>query len=347
MSRGARRTDRQSLVILNRVRDVFLSKGILNEPLIVAVSGGGDSMALLTMLASLQTALELRLHVAHFDHQLRPGSADDAQWLADYCRRKGFDFCCGTPDVPPPKSHIEAWARTQRYRFLEARAKQAGARWIAVAHTANDQAETVLHHVLRGTGLKGASGIPVTRRLRSGARLIRPCLMLTRTELKAWLEEQGVPFRNDPSNDDPRFTRNRLRHSLMPLIEEHFNPKASLALYRLAEQSQAVAHLIRLQARRLLRTALLDQSETHVRLSGEPFARRNSVVVREAAVVLWSRQHWPRVGMSAEHWKRIGQLLRGRGPLRIELPGGISGVRRGSLVAFERTVPPSPPDPAG
>ena len=338
MNRAARRTDRHTAHVVNRVQEVLLSKRIQNHPLIVAVSGGADSVALLTALALLRRPLDLRLHVAHFDHRLRPDSADDAKWLEDYCRRQGFDFICGTPDAIPPKTHVEAWARTQRYRFLDARARQVGARWIAVAHTANDQAETVLHHVLRGTGLKGAAGIPMTRRLRSGARLIRPCLMLTRRELLACLEEQGVPFRNDPSNDDPKFTRNRLRNRLLPLIEEQFNPKASLALYRLAEQSQAVAHLIRRQATKLLKASLLDQSETHVRLKADAFIRRNSVLVQEAAVVLWTRQHWPRVGMSSAHWKRIGQLLRGRGPTRIELPGGVTGSRRGGLVSFERTA---------
>jgi tRNA(Ile)-lysidine synthase len=344
MSRTARRTDRQTLHVVNRVQEVLLSKRLQNQPIVVAVSGGADSMALLAALSLLQRPLELRLHVAHFDHRLRAESAEDASWLEEYCRRKGFDFTCGTPDVTPPKTHVEAWARTQRYRFLDARARQAGARWIAVAHTANDQAETVLHHVLRGTGLKGAAGIPMTRRLRSGARLIRPCLMLTRNDLLACLEEQGVPFRNDPTNDDPKFTRNRLRNRLMPLIEEHFNPKASLALYRLAEQSQAVAHLIRRQAAKLLKPAILDQSEAHVRLKSEVFARRNSVLVQEAAVVLWTRQHWPRVGMSSAHWKRIGHLLRGKGPARIELPGGVTGLRRGGLVSFERTASQLPPD---
>ena len=177
----------------------------------------------------------------------------------------------------------------------------------------------------------------MTRRLRSGARLIRPCLMLTRQELLDCLEEQGVSFRKDPSNDDPRFTRNRLRHRLLPLIEEYVNPKASLALYRLAEQSQAVAHLVRRQAMKLLRPAILDQSENQARLKIEPFTRRNRVVVQEAAVVLWTRQHWPRVGMSSAHWKRVGQLLRGKGPARIELPGGISVTRRGGLALFERS----------
>jgi len=336
MSKAVRRTDRRTLHVVNSVREVLLSKRIQNEPIVVAVSGGADSMALLTALAALQAPLELQLHVAHFDHRLRPDSADDARWLEEHCRRKGLNFNGGTPESPAPKTHIEAWARSARYTFLGSVARRVGARWIAVAHTANDQAETVLHHVLRGTGLKGAAGIPMTRRLRSGARLIRPCLGLTRRELVEHLEEQGVSFRNDPSNDDPRFTRNRLRHRLLPLIEEHVNPKASLALHRLAEQSQAVAHLVRRQAIKLLKPAILEQSETQARLKIEPFVRRNSVVVQEAAVVLWTRLHWPRVGMSSAHWKRVGQILRGKGPTRIELPGGVSGVRRGGLVSFER-----------
>jgi tRNA(Ile)-lysidine synthase len=344
MNRAARKIDRQTLRVVNSVRDVLLSKRIQNEPLVVAVSGGADSMALLTALAALRGPLELQLHVAHFDHRLRPDSVDDARWLEEHCRRKGFDFTGGASDSPPPKTHVEAWARTARYAFLGSVARRVGARWIAVAHTANDQAETVLHHVLRGTGLKGAAGIPMTRRLRSGARLIRPCLMLTRRELLECLEEQGVSFRNDPSNNDPRFTRNRLRHCLLPMIEEHFNPKASQALYRLAEQSQAVAQLVRRQARKLLYSAILEKSETQIRLTSEPFVRRNTVVVQEAAVVLWTRLHWPRVGMSSAHWKRVGQLLRGKGATRIELPGGVIGVRRGGLVSFERSSGPSSAD---
>jgi tRNA(Ile)-lysidine synthase len=336
MSRGVRTTDRHTGRIVNSVREVLLSKRIQNQPLVVAVSGGADSMALMTALAALAGPLELQLHVAHFNHRLRPESDEDAKWLEDYCRRKGVACISGVSECSSPKTHVETRARAARYAFLGSVARRVAARWIAVAHTANDQAETVLHHVLRGTGLKGAAGIPMTRRLRTGARLIRPCLMLTRHELLECLEEQGISFRNDSSNDDLRFTRNRLRHRLLPFIEEHFNPKVSQALYRLAEQSQAVALLIRRQATKLLKPAILDQSETQVRLRSEAFARKNSVVVQEAAVVLWTRLHWPRVAMSSAHWKRVGQLLRGKGPMRIELPGGVSGVRRGGLVSLER-----------
>ena len=194
-----------------------------------AVSGGVDSMVLLWLLQALGSC---DLTAATFDHCLRPGSARDADFVADWCRERGIPCRMGRGDVADyartSGETVEEAARTLRYRFLESTADQIGADYIATAHHADDNAETVLLHLLRGSGLKGLGGIPPRR-----GRIVRPLLWLTRREIAALAAEQAIPFREDESNADPAYTRNFLRHQVMPLLEQ-VNPGVSRTLCRTA-----------------------------------------------------------------------------------------------------------------
>ena len=134
-------------------------------------------------------------------------------------------------------ANLEATARRLRYRWLAKVAREAGAHWIATGHTADDQAETVLHRLLRGTGLQGLRGIAGRRKLEPGVSLVRPLLQTTRTEIIAYLEQLHQPFRQDSTNRDLSYTRNRIRLELLPYLAERYNPAVSIALARLAEQA--------------------------------------------------------------------------------------------------------------
>src|SRR5262249_25956730 len=121
-------------------------------------------------------------------------------------------------------ANLESVAREARYGWLAEVAREAGAGWVATGHTADDQAETVLHRLRRGTGLRGLCGIPVRRPLAPGIEVVRPLLRVTRAQVLNYLRALGQDFREDRSNSDPRFTRNRIRHELLPLLAEHYNP---------------------------------------------------------------------------------------------------------------------------
>jgi tRNA(Ile)-lysidine synthase len=222
------------------------------ETVLVAVSGGADSVALLEVLRRLATAWRLTLHAAHVDHRLRPDSAEDAEFVRTLAARLGVPLEVVTVAVDAGGS-LEAVARTARYRALEACAARLQASRIAVAHTLDDQAETVLMRLLAGAGVRGLAGIPPVR-----GRIIRPLIETRRAALVAALTEWRLDWVEDPSNRDLRFFRNRIRHELLPALASGYNPGIVRALGRVARLARestdaqdrlATAELARLVAR--------------------------------------------------------------------------------------------------
>lgn len=206
-------------------------------PLVVAFSGGPDSMALLDVLATLRYPIL----AAHLDHQLRSESAADAEFCAAFCRQRAIDVRVGRADVRERAARdgagIEDAARRERYAFLRGVRDAVGARWIVVAHTQDDQAETVLLRLLRGSGPTGLAGM----REKSGD-LLRPLLSVGREAVLDHLAARGLTPRQDSSNADLDFLRNRVRQELLPYLASRFNPSVRSTLARtaglLAEQSE-------------------------------------------------------------------------------------------------------------
>ena len=197
------------------------------ERVVVAVSGGPDSLGLLSILREILPVIPLHLSVAHFDHGWRPDSADDRDFVASMAATWGFDF--HTARAPEGLPHSENAARTARYRFLRETAAATGSTAIALGHTQDDQVETLLLHLLRGSGSRGLSAM----RRRDGD-LARPLLDIRRREIEAYLTRLHLTPRRDPTNDDARFTRNRLRQQLLPAIDA-FDPAARELLARTAD----------------------------------------------------------------------------------------------------------------
>lgn len=194
------------------------------ETVICGVSGGADSMALLTALTLLKDKLQCNVAAAHFNHCLRGEASDaDEAFVREYCSGLQIPFFVGRANVVPGEKGLEAAARDARYGFFRTLSGK-----IATAHTANDNAETVLMHMVRGTGLKGLGAIaPVS------GNLIRPMLNITRAEVMAFLQEYHIPCVNDSTNDTDMFFRNRLRHHIMPVLSDE-NPKFSENLSAMA-----------------------------------------------------------------------------------------------------------------
>lgn len=209
------------------------------EQVVCAVSGGADSMALLWGTYLLRDKLEIQLSAAHFNHRLRgEESHRDEAFVRDFCAGYDIPFVAGSGQVIPGKKGLEAAAREARYAFLKSLPG-----WIATAHTADDNAETVLMHLVRGTGLKGLGGIaPVN------GQLIRPMLDITRAEVLAFLNEYSIPFVEDSSNAGDDFLRNRLRHYIVPLLKQE-NPclaeNLSAMAGRLRQDERALAEIVR------------------------------------------------------------------------------------------------------
>lgn len=208
------------------------------DALAVALSGGLDSTVLLHLLRFHPPVTDLRLLALHVDHGMRPDSAGDAAFVRGLCKAWDVELV-STRLTDPVRS--EDQARAARYDILDQVRERRGLRWVLTAHHADDQAETVLFRVARGTGIRGLAGIPETRE----PGLLRPLLPFHRAELEAYAAENRIRFREDPSNRDPRFRRNRIRHQVIPLLEQHIAPGARKALVRLASHTRELDAALR------------------------------------------------------------------------------------------------------
>jgi tRNA(Ile)-lysidine synthase len=180
---------------------------------LAAVSGGSDSMALLLLLKAACSAVRVQVTAAYVDHGLRPATAMEAAFVAGLCRR--LNVPCVTTEIPLLSHPSEAHLREERYAALARVATECGAGWIATGHTRDDQVETILFRFLRGSSRAGLAGMREIRQ-----NLLRPLLGLGREDLRAWLRDTGVGWVEDPSNASLRYTRNKIRHLLIPAVEE-------------------------------------------------------------------------------------------------------------------------------
>jgi tRNA(Ile)-lysidine synthase len=302
------------------------------ETVLVAVSGGADSVALLHVLTTLAPAWRLTLHVLHVDHGLRPDSGRDADFVRALGERLGVPVAVERVQVGP--GSLEAAARAARYAALAAWADRLDATRIAVGHTADDQAETVLMRVLGGAGVRGLAAIPPVR-----GRVIRPLLDVRRTALREALAAAGMPWVEDPSNRDPKFLRNRIRHELLPLLAASYRADVVPALARTARLArEAVGALERGAAVELARLATgaadaLTLSRAALGALPPPIAAE---VLRQAAAQLGSRaplRAWAHRGLH-----RVLATSPPRRPFRL---GGVTvEVSGGQVRVGSRPAPP-------
>ena len=206
---------RQEILLFCRQQGVVLS----GKTVLCAVSGGRDSMALLHIFLKLGEEQGFAVAAAHYNHRLRETADRDEAFVRSWCAKNGVPHTVGEGDVAAfareRKTSVENAARTMRYRFLESAADEMGADFIATAHHADDNAETVLLHLLRGAGLQGICGIPPVR-----DRIIRPLLGVERKTIDAYIAENSIPFVEDETNCETVYERNRIRHRLMPVLEQ-------------------------------------------------------------------------------------------------------------------------------
>jgi tRNA(Ile)-lysidine synthase len=255
------------------------------ETVLVGVSGGADSVALLTTLLALAPSWRLSLRVLHVDHGLRHDSDADAQFVQRLGERLGVPVDVTVVRVGP--GSVEAAARTARHAALETAAGQVGATRIALGHTADDQAETVLMRLIEGTGVRGLAGIPSVR-----GRIIRPLIEARHRDAVAALEAARLPWIEDPSNEDPKFFRNRVRHELLPLLGSAYDPEVVTRLTAVARAARrSVDALDHMAARELERLA--DRRAAAFTLSRAALAALPAAVaaevLRNAAASLGSR----------------------------------------------------------
>lgn len=288
---------------------------------LAAVSGGADSVALLCMLHALADDFQWHLAVGHVDHGLRPESGRDAIFVRGLADKLGLSFFERKVKVSAKGRSLEEAAREKRRDALMDMARQAGAGVIALAHHADDQAETLLVRLLQGTGVSGLAGMRTW-----SPPFWRPLLELRRVELRAWLEKQGRTWREDPSNQDLGPLRNRIRHQLLPLAERRINPRAVEALNRLARLSADEEDFwetwCQAQAGKRVRTegtSLFLLLQDNNQFDPAPLRRMLRWLISR---LLGRGQH-----VLALHVEQMQALALGRAGRRLTLPGGLMAWR--------------------
>lgn len=278
---------------------------------LLAVSGGPDSVALLRAMGRLNSGPTGRLVAAHFNHGWRATAAADEAFVRQLCARLKVPLECGRAELTLPLATdgLESAGRDLRYAFLKHTAQHLGARYVATGHTADDQAETILHHIVRGTGLAGLRGIRRVRDLGPAVTLIRPMLAFRRTEVLDYLADLGQDYCHDETNLDVRFTRNRIRHELLPLLQREFNPQVAEALLRLGALAGQAQDVIGGLVGKLT-AECVSTSNSQVTVDCRRLADCHEYLVRELFVEIWRQQNWPLHAMGFDEWNKLAVMAR-------------------------------------
>ena len=302
-----------------------------NLGILIGVSGGADSVALVRALTHLRSNLHQRspdrvsgyITIAHFNHNLRGSfSEGDEAFVRELGKEMETEVIIDRANRLPTD---EASLRQVRMDFLLSTAKRIGARYIALAHHRNDNVETVLHHLLRGTGPTGMNGIPPSRVIQDDFVLVRPLLNVDRKIIRQALQEIGQTWREDESNQDSTYTRNWIRNELLPLIQTRF-PNADDAIVRAVEgwrQSWEVVDVLAqqwIEQHEFFRAGEIDSAMFRQASDTQP-----AVVIR-AMQLYWDRRGWARGRMSQAHWNSLQHAMTGQPPYRFQLPGPVDVV---------------------
>jgi tRNA(Ile)-lysidine synthase len=313
-------------VLLARVRRTLRERRLVGpgDRVLVAVSGGPDSVAMLDVLARLSVPLRLTLEVATVDHGLRASAGLEVELVRAHAERLALPFHACRVDVAIAGASVQARARAARYEALLGLAASRGASKISVGHTRDDQAETVLQRLLRGSGPRGLAGIEPARE----DGVFRPLLDASRAQVDAWVKGHGLPCVQDPSNADPKHQRARVRHGLLPALQQE-NPAIVAHLARLADDLRA-----------LTRDADAEAAAVLVGAAAGPFLDSGSIrgaapAVRVAALRAWG-EAVTGASLGRAHVEALERALRGHGAAWLPrgwrvrpVPGGLAAERAG------------------
>jgi tRNA(Ile)-lysidine synthase len=324
---------------------------------VVALSGGPDSVALASILLELSGVRphpsradgraarhgRFDLVLAHLNHGLRRTAARDEAFVLDLARQWGLPLVVERADVAAEAARrdlgIEEAARTVRYDFLRRAAEQCDADRVALGHHRDDQAETVLMNFLRGSGLRGLAGMPIRRPIVPGSTVtvIRPLLEITRDQVTDYLMARRLESMDDETNRSPRMLRNRVRHKLLPLLDRDYARGLAGRLPQLAAQMAQIQQHVASQAAAVWDEAVVSATARSVEFRLEALCDQGPVVCGELLLAAMEHLGAGRRAVSSDHAESIWRIVCGeRGGRRVELPEGVVATRNGGRLRLSR-----------
>jgi len=318
--------------LVRRVSEAIRQYGLFSrgDAVVVGVSGGPDSLGLLLALSRLGASedLDLRLTVAHVDHGMRPSAKKEAEFVRQFAAGLALECRIGRYDVPAlakREPSVEAVARRCRYEFFEKVAGEVGAASIALGHNADDQVETILMHIMRGTGLTGLEGMQRVRPLHSNSviRVVRPLLGIRRRDIEAFLTAEGVAWCVDETNLGDDYVRSRVRNELLPLLRSRYNANVGSALLNLSELAAQANELVQELAEEA-QSGLVRLEAERVLLDAEAVARLHPTVRGALLRRVLKRFKPPGSEIGLVHVRQLEDILESEGSSKtVPLPGGV------------------------
>lgn len=315
---------------LDKIKSTIKKYNMLekNDSILVGVSGGPDSVSLLHILCDLKEEYSLNILIAHLDHKFRgEESAGDRKFCEELAKKYDLEIVWEEIDVPKIAKEKgispEEAARLERYDFFKRSAKERGIDKIAVGHTRDDQAETVLMRIIRGAGMKGMGGISPVKDMQ-GFKIIRPLIDISRKEVEDFILKEGLKFRKDSSNEKTIFMRNKVRLELIPLLEKDFNPNIKEVLSNMAENLQEENDFLSKYARRKFKSASkIKRGEILIDI--RKFKKLPKAIRKRLLRSALEELKGDLRRLTYQHWKEIEELIEKR-PVNsiVDLPGGIS-----------------------
>lgn len=314
--------------LLKKVKTTINQNKLLHQgdAVIVGVSGGADSVALISLLHALRYELGFSLHIAHYNYNLRRGSKADQRLVE--CLAEKYNIPCAVKcwdkNKKIPKGSLEEIARQARFDFFIKLAKQKNANVVALAHTQNDQAETVLMRLLRGSGLQGLRGI-LPRRNINNVPFIRPLLGIKRKEIEAYLTKNKIAFRTDATNKQTQFFRNKVRLNLIPLLRQGYSPNIESILTSLADTAAVDYDYLEIQAQHIFqKISNFSQSQKKVQIDLSAFVKVHQALQRMVVRKGIEQLKGDTKSFTLSHMMECEDLVKNR-PVNaiVNIPGGV------------------------
>ena len=325
--------------ITDKVLHEFPLEKWAQHPIILGISGGPDSVTLLRIAAEISQQIpNTRLIAAHANHKLRgPESEEDQRFVQTLCEHLSIQCECESLPVETDtvSEGLESALRDLRYQWFGQLAGQTGARYVMTAHNQNDQTETVLFRLMRGTGIAGLAGIPKQRKLVDGVTLLRPMLTISRDEIIDYLKKIEQSYRTDASNATSAFARNRIRNELIPKIKSDFAPQLDQRIESLSAQASECQDFLDSIGSELLENAFQFQPNGFIvdcsKLDNQP-----ELLIRHTLVQAWKRLEWPLQDMTFAKWQSIATVIKTNTQPHSKMPGNIKMSWNGSSLEFQR-----------
>ena len=264
---------------MNNVKNTITKYNLIEygDSIVVGVSGGRDSMTLLSILLKLKEELSLKIYVAHVNHGIRENAKIDEAYVREFCKKNNIQCFVKKADIirlsKEEKRGVEETGRKVRYDFFEEVLKITGANKIAIAHNLNDNAETIIMHAIRGSGISGLKGIEP----KSG-KYIRPLIETSREEIEEYCVNNNLEPRHDESNDDNTYTRNKIRNIVIPYLKEEFNPNIVESLNRMSEIIKEEEGFIQKETRKIFEEIVLTSEENKIEYNIKIFNIQERVI---------------------------------------------------------------------